>query len=511
MEARETVLQFLENSSENGLGFLVVVVLFYLFIFFLIQYFQHKKLFFLLYSLYTFVVGLGLLRFIKGVFFSGFFESAAGRAFIRVIHYPSQLFGTLLFTYFIINIMRLKKRHPKFIRVINYYYVITSIVYLTLWAIQVVSPKSYLIDYFHGFVYIPLGYVIFFWVFFLVYKQKMAIKKYIFTGMLVLGVTYLLIFVSTIKNIRVNDNYLYILYIGILIESLLFALAIGLEQKLVYDANTEIQKKYISQLEENQIIKDSINRTLSEELAQTKTSVVELTEEANRERTEKLTIAFENKFSQLRLDALRSQMSPHFIFNAMNSIKSYFIENEREKAIYFLTKFSKLIRNILESSRKEQITLAEELKILEVYVEIESNRFKNDIQFSINTQKDVDTEKIMVPPLFLQPFVENAIWHGLLTKEGEKLLTINITRGNGPKTIEIQIKDNGIGREASKLKNTKNVFKKESLGLILTKDRLDLFTKKLGKPYTYEIQDLTKKNSGQSNGTLVIIHVPETG
>ncbi|WP_422858301.1 sensor histidine kinase [Flagellimonas sp. S174] len=503
------MLHFLENSNENGLGFMVVVVLFYLFVFFLIQYFQHKKLFFLLYSLYTLVSGIGLLRYIKGVFFTGFFESDSGRLFSKWIHYPTQLLGTLLFTYFIIHIMRLKEKHPKAIRIIGYFYLIVSPIYLLLYAVQMVNPKSYLIDYFHGMVYIPTGYIIFFWVFYMVYKQKIMIKKYIFTGMLVLGTTYLILFISTIKNIRVNDQYLYILYLGILVESLLFALAIGLEQKLVYVENNEIQKKYISQLEENQIITDSMNRTLSEELQQTKSNVVELTAEANRERTEKLTMALENKFSQLRLDALRSQMSPHFIFNAMNSIKSYFIENDREKAIYFLTKFSKLIRNILESSRKEQISLEEELDILKVYVEIENNRFKNDIQFKIEADENLPLQEIMVPPLFLQPFVENAIWHGLLTKEGEKNLTIRVHKRNDSKMVKIEIEDNGIGREAVKLRNTKNVFGKESLGLSLTKDRMELFSKKLGKPLTYFIKDLYNTIDKKAMGTLVEVNLPK--
>ncbi len=509
MKEAGTLLQFLENSSENGLGLMVVAVLFYLFVFFLIQYFQHKKLFYLLYSLYTFVGGLGLLRFIKGVFFSGFFESLAGRHFSIWIHYPTQLFSTILFTYFIIHIMRLKEKHPKAIRAIGYYYLIVSPIYLGLYALQMANPKSYLIDYFHGLVYIPTGYIVFFWILHMVYKQKLMIKKYIFTGMLVLGMTYLLLFISTIKKVSVNDQYLYILYLGILVESLLFALAIGLEQKLVFLENTEIQKKYISQLEENQIIKDGINRTLSEELEQTKSNVEELTAEANRERTEKLTMAFENKFSQLRLDALRSQMSPHFIFNALNSIKSYFIENDREKAIYFLTKFSKLIRNILESSRKEQISLHEELDVLKVYVEIENIRFKNDIEFEIDVEDGLSIDKIMVPPLFLQPFVENAIWHGLLTKKGEKNIMIRVRRIDDSNIVQIEIEDNGVGREAVKLRNTKNVFKKESLGLTLTKDRMELFTRKLGQPHTYSIKDLYSSQDKSPSGTLVEVQVPK--
>jgi len=501
------MLQFLENSSNNGFGFMVVVVLFYLFIFFLAQYFQHRKLFFLLYSAYTFVTGFGLLRYIDGVFFSDYFHSVEGKMFIGITHYPSQMLGTLLFMYFIITIMRLKERFPKSIQIINYCFGITSLIYLVLWGVHVVFPKSPLIDYLHAFVYIPTGYFIFFWILHMVFQQKSILRKYIFSGMLVLGTTYLLLFLISAKNSDIN-NYLYIFYIGVLIESLLFALAVGMEQKLVYVENMEVHKKYIAQLEENQVIKDSMNRALSTELAQTKSSILELTEEAQRERTEKLTFAFESKFSQLRLEALRSQMSPHFIFNAMNSIKSYFIDNERDKALYFLSKFSKLIRKILESSRKEQISLTEELKMISLYIEIEKNRFKNDITFTTTTEAGIDTEKLMVPPLVLQPFVENAIWHGLLTKEGEKLLFIKIAKSVRPKTIEIRIEDNGIGRQEAQQKNAMSVFKKESLGLVLLKDTLKLFSKKMGRTYSFHIEDLYNQKGDRSRGTSVTIYIP---
>ncbi len=503
-----TVKSFLENSNQNGLGFFVISVLIYLFIFFLIQYFHHKKRFYLLYSLYALVNAVNLFKDIDGVFFSDFFDSPAGFKVIRFIHYPSQLLGTLFFTYFIIEIMRLRQNHPKSIQCITYGYVIISPVYLGLYGVQMVNIKSYLIDYFHLFVFLPFCLIMFFYVFYLVYKQRLIIKSYILSGMAILVITYFVITFFSIKEYNVNDKTLYIFYIGILIESLFFALAIGLEQKVLYQEKVAVQKKYISQLEQNQIMKESINRMLEEELNQTKSNVIEMTEEVQRQRTEKLTMKFENKFSQLRLDAVRSQMNPHFIFNALNSIKSYFIENNQEKAIFYLTKFSKLIRTILESSRVEQISLAEELETLKLYVEIENDRFKNNIKFLVHIDQEIDAQEIKVPTLFLQPFVENAIWHGLSTKKGEKVIEILISKSKKPLTLGIEIKDNGVGRNVAASRNSNNPFKKESLGLKLSSDRFDLFSKKFNRAYNYTIQDVLDEATKKNTGTLVAIEIP---
>ncbi|MFD2586014.1 histidine kinase [Croceitalea marina] len=501
-------MEFLENGSQNGLGFLVVAVLFYLFVFFLIQYFQHEKRFYLWYSLYAVVNGISLMRHVKGVFFTDFFESSEGLRFSMDFHYPAQYLGTVLFTYFVVEIMRLRESFPKSIRIIDYYYGTSAAVYLILSTLFIFDHQNMVVRYYHAFVHIPLGYGVFFWTLFMVFNKRMIIKPYILSGMLVLGISYLLLFITTIKEVTVDDQYLYIFYIGILVESLLFALAIGLEQKMVYIQNVAIQKKLVSQLEENQIIKNGINRALSEELELTKSSVLELSEEAQRERTEKLTLKFENKFSQLRLDALRSQMNPHFIFNALNSIKSYLILNDQERAVYYLGRFSKLIRSLLENSRKEEISLAEELKTLKMYMEIEGDRFKNDMAITIDVDKSLDVHNIKVPALFLQPFVENAIWHGLTTKRGKKELNITVYKTTAsPKCISIQIEDNGIGRQATQKRNAQNPLKKESLGLKLITDRLELFSKKNGKNYSFQIKDLFD-DTGKATGTVVEIKVP---
>src|SRR5690606_25820377 len=125
------------------------------------------------------------------------------------------------------------------------------------------------------------------------------------------------------------------------------------------------------------------------------------------------------QLAKSEMKALRNQMNPHFIFNAINSIQHYVLTNERELANRYLVKFSKLMRNILELSKEELITLTEELETARLYLEIESLRFNNAFGFTIGCESGIDPSSIKLPPLLVQPFIENAIWHGLLLKEGE--------------------------------------------------------------------------------------------
>jgi len=503
------IKSFLENSNQNGFGFLTVVVLFYLFVFFLIQFFQHKKSFYLLYSLYALVNAVNLLKYIDGVFFSTFFQSPLGQKIAQSFHFPSQLIGSILFTYFVVEIMQFRREFLKTVRILDKVYKFLSVVFVIISAVKLLSPKYDPISYFHVFIWIPAQYVIFFWVFYRVVKSKLAIKWFILSGMTALAMSYLILTLFSIEGQDAKYQTLYIFYIGILMESLLFALAIGLEQKMLYLEKAEVQKKYILQLEENHSIKESINRTLQDELLQSREEIENITAKAQLERTEKLMVKFENRFAQLRLDALRSQMNPHFIFNALNSIKSYFIENNQEKAIFYLTKFSKLIRTILENSREDQIPLSEELETLKIYVAIESDRFDNHIDFEVAVDESITAEEVMVPALFLQPFVENSIWHGLSTKKGEKKIVILVDQMENHDDLTIIIEDNGIGRKESELKKMESPFEKQSIGLSLTADRLDLFTKKTGKRYRYHIMDLLDQNTGEPAGTKVTIELPK--
>lgn len=505
----KNLTDFFKDSNQNGFGFLVVSVLFYLFVFFLIQFFQHKKRFYLFYCLYALVTGITLMKYVEGVFFSDFFHSSAGRTFVAWVHYPTQLFASMLFSFFVLDIMQLKNDHPKFVKWAYRAYLGVAPLYLVLWAVQLMNPRSYLIDYFHGFFFLPMSLIVFVGGFYLVLKQDRIIKWYILSGMSALFVSYLIITLYSFEESRASDETLYIFYLGVLLESLLFALAIGLEQKMVYRDKAHVQKKYIEQLEENQVIKESINRTLSDELLQTKAEIEGLSSEAQRERTEKLTMKMENRFAQLKLDALRSQMNPHFIFNALNSIKSYLIENDQEKAIYYLGRFSKLIRGILESSRKDLVTLKEELDIIEMYTEIESDRFKNNIEYNAEIDEGIAPDDILIPSLILQPFVENSIWHGLTTKKGKKQLVIKVQETDEGGCLTVIVEDNGVGREASRLKNRQNPLKGQSLGLTIVQDRLDFFSKKYHEDFSYTIYDIKEEETGKALGTRVVMKLPK--
>lgn len=213
----------------------------------------------------------------------------------------------------------------------------------------------------------------------------------------------------------------------------------------------------------------------------------------------------EKKILTLEQDMLRSQMNPHFIFNSLNSIKLYIINNEKENAVYYLNKFSKLIRKILIASTEKEISLAEELETMALYMNIENIRFSNEIDYKHVVNGSVDINQIKVPSLVLQPFLENALWHGLSPKKDNKSIVLSVS-----KIIEdyvtISITDNGIGREASAKIKEKKLLKRKSVGIDLTKQRLENFSKNYTNSYRLNIEDLYEKNI--ATGTRVTIDIP---
>ncbi len=214
----------------------------------------------------------------------------------------------------------------------------------------------------------------------------------------------------------------------------------------------------------------------------------------------------EKKLLTLEQSMLRSQMNPHFLFNSLNSIKLYIINNEKKNAVHYLNKFSKLVRKILEASSLKEIPLAEELETVELYMNIENIRFNNEIQFGITVDKEIDTHLVKIPSLILQPFLENALWHGLSSKPGEKRIGLHVSRTN-PNFINIAIADNGVGRaEAEKLKQSK-VLKRKSVGIDITRERLANFSKDYQNTFEVDIVDLYDEN-GLPTGTQIMLHIP---
>jgi hypothetical protein len=209
----------------------------------------------------------------------------------------------------------------------------------------------------------------------------------------------------------------------------------------------------------------------------------------------------QKKFMQMEMKALRSQMNPHFIFNAITSIQMYVLNSEKELANKYLVKFSKLIRSVLELSKEELIDLKDELEMIKLYVDIESLRFEEQFNFSINNTS-INTKRL-IPPLIIQPFVENAIWHGLLLKQGEKYLTINVFYKND--ALQIEIEDNGIGRKAAEQYSQRD-NKHKSLGMTITANRLKVLEQMYNISAWVEIIDKTSATN-EAQGTKVIIHL----
>jgi uncharacterized membrane protein YciS (DUF1049 family) len=214
---------------------------------------------------------------------------------------------------------------------------------------------------------------------------------------------------------------------------------------------------------------------------------------------------FQSKLAETEMTALRAQMNPHFIFNCLNSIKLFTLQNNADAASNYLTKFSKLIRLVLENSRSEKVTLENELTMLQLYMEMEAMRFNEKLQFKINVDEDIDAHFIQIPPLLLQPYIENAIWHGLMHKEegGTVLLDLIMKNDN---MLQVSITDDGIGRTAAAALKSKSATKNKSFGLKMTSERIDLINQLYKSDTQVRIEDLVDA-TGNAVGTKVIIDI----
>ncbi len=209
----------------------------------------------------------------------------------------------------------------------------------------------------------------------------------------------------------------------------------------------------------------------------------------------------QKQLSELEMQALRAQMNPHFIFNCLSSINLFILKNETEAASDYLIKFSRLIRMILNNSQKPLITLEDELDMLGLYIDMEKLRFKNSFDYSISFTDSIDPDNVFIPPLLFQPFAENAIWHGLLHKQGLGHLEISLSAEE--KILTCIITDDGIGRSKAAMIKSKSAGKQKSMGLQITKERLALLNHDIYKQ-AFFIEDIID-DEGNDAGTRVIL------
>ena len=216
-------------------------------------------------------------------------------------------------------------------------------------------------------------------------------------------------------------------------------------------------------------------------------------------------IEFQQQATELEMQALRAQMNPHFIFNCLSSINRFILINKTEEASDYLTKFSRLIRMALHNSEKPLITLESELEALRLYLDLERLRFKNAFDYSISFINEVDINSMYIPPMLIQPFAENAIWHGLMHKKGIGCLQIQLSAGD--KTLTCVILDNGIGRNMAASLNSRTAEKNKSMGVDITAGRLALLNKSTNEAAVLNMEDLLDEE-GNACGTKVILTMP---
>jgi len=213
--------------------------------------------------------------------------------------------------------------------------------------------------------------------------------------------------------------------------------------------------------------------------------------------------ALENQFRTLEMKALKAQMNPHFIYNALNSIQSLVIDDKKTDALDYMVKFGRLLRQVLNHSELTIVPLSKELDSLTLYIQLESLRLNYSLQYSISLDENIIAENEMVPPLILQPFVENALWHGLGNKQGDKILTINITGEENALLFEII--DNGIGRVAAAGDSKPEEYKEGPRGMHITENRLIFYNEKApGKGII--IEDLYD-TAGNPSGTKINLRI----
>lgn len=286
---------------------------------------------------------------------------------------------------------------------------------------------------------------------------------------------------------------------GILAETFCFALALGYKLRANQREKEAVIRSYIDQLEVNRKLIATENLRLEKMVEERTAEIVSKSEELEIQNQKQIKSEFEKQIAELEMKALRSQINPHFIFNSLNSIRYQILKQDYEKASGYLVRFAKLLRKILQSTRAHTVSLQEELEMVSLYLELERLRFNDDFTYDMIADPEIDLEDIQVPPMLIQPYVENSVKHGLVNSENPvKTLTIDISMAEGG--FKIGITDNGIGREKAALKKTGGA---SGLGLEITGERIALFNKQYKRSLTATITDLYRDR--RPAGTSVVL------
>ncbi|CAM1341765.1 sensor histidine kinase [Tenacibaculum amylolyticum] len=419
----------------------MLLLLFYHFIF----YIKHKEEVYKYYSVYLLGVFIFLMKDV--------FTSASIRNAYEYIIFPIQFISFSFYIHFTRNLLNTHKEYPKWDKLsvkVSKILFITAVILIWIqffWGYEIQKKVlSYLAPVLTIILVGGLAYVE-------IIKTKQGMYSLIGTVLLLIGAN-----ITALKMINGNSflfdlkvHNMFYFYVGLVIQTIIYAFLLA-----------DVLKKI----------------------------------EVEKTKAELSLVKKSSQLYELRMIAFKNQMNPHFLFNSLNSINNFVIQNRKEQASNYIVKFSRLIRKVLQTTDKIFVTLEEEIKIAELYIKIEQVRLRNSFTYSICLDDTVEASEIAVPPLYMQPFIENAIWHGLQYNKNNGNLKISIIdKGD---FIYTEIIDNGLGINMSKQNH-------KSYGLNIVKNRLQLIYGE--ENINIVIEDLS--NLKQGNGTKVSMLFPK--
>ena len=366
---------------------------------------------------------------------------------VYLYSYYIQVLYLCVYFHFGLSIIHFKKYYPRLTRWIYKYLTITLSAATLLFIVALFEwiKPTVMVDFFQKIFFpIHIGIAIFIILKVITLRQE-TLRVYFLIGSisyLVLGTTAIIATLYQPYDFFIRPVGFF--YLGVLIECTFYAIGLG----------TRVQQLYVGKLETERLLN---------------AAQMEL----------RKMVILENK-------VLRSQMNSHFIFNILNSIKAFIVEQDTGKAVSYLNKFAKLMRRVLDASRNEYYTLADEINAVKLYIDIEKIRITGSFHAHFDIDLDQNPEGILFPPLLIQPFVENAIWHGLSPLQREKELIFRMR--NEGNDIVIEILDNGIGYRNS-LATKANAHHHTSHGLDIISERITFFNAKNPYNLSYEIKD----------------------
>ncbi len=495
------ILQALSQPQDNGIvvfisGFLLALGLYHF-----LLYFQNKDKAYLYYSLYAFLV------FIYSYHRANHFILADWSANFKnelvFLYDPIKWLYSSIYLLFAITFVDLHKYYPKWYKFLIKFIKISLTTLFIVSFISILTHNKQITDFAYNFVFLPILFLLSIYILFLIWKSKSPIKYYLLVG----AGTYLIVTTYSHYLTYTGRPFRVLFYMATAFEMILFALGLGKKQKLILEEKNLWQQLIIKEHEENLKMKELLTQELGKEVSSKTEEIDILRQEKEIAEQKKLAIAYSKQILQLRLQAVQAQMNPHFLFNSLNSIKMFIIKNNQKDAVLYLTKFAKLLRMVLENAKRQTIPLKEELDLMRIYIDVENIRFNNSIHFELHISNNIDVSTIKVPPLIFQAFIENAIWHGLAPKKGEKKLQIYLSKEDP--YIKVIIEDNGIGRhKAGVISDQKNLnLQKESMGLKITEERLHIFTQAYKNKYKMHFIDLENPD-GTAAGTRIELYIP---